>query len=53
MVSEIQYTVAEHYDLKNDLYMECELSLCEFQPDYIKEKIVMIEQFSYWKYVRN
>lgn len=53
VISEITCTVEEHYDLVNDLYNECEVSLCDFWPDYTEEKIVVNEQFSYLKYVIN
>ncbi len=55
MISETIYTEEEHYDLVNKLYEEeRELVLYEFMLfDYTEEKIVVNEQFSYWKYVRN
>ncbi len=55
MISETIYTEEEHYDLVNKLYEEeRELVLYEFMLfDYTEEKIVVHEQFSYSKYVRN
>lgn len=53
VISEIQYSEDEQYDVVNSIYTGCELSLCEFWPDYTEEKIVVNGQFSYWKYVRN
>lgn len=55
VISETIYTEEEHYDLVNKLYEEeRELVLYEFMLfDYTEEKIVVNEQFSYWKYVRN
>lgn len=53
VISEIQYSEDDQYDVVNSIYTECELSLCSFWPDYTEEKIAVNADFSYWKYVRN
>lgn len=53
VISEIQYSEDDQYDVVNSIYTGCELSLCSFWPDYTEEEIVVNWQFSYWKYVRN
>lgn len=53
VISEIQYSEDDQYDVVNSIYTGCELFLFVFRPDYTKEEIVVNEQFSYWKYVIN
>lgn len=54
IISENTYPVAEINDLINEFYEICELNLFYgILDDYTKDDIVINEQFSYWKYVRN
>lgn len=53
IISDIQYSEAEQYDVVNSIYTGCELSLCSFYPDWTSEEIVMDGGFSYYTYVRN
>lgn len=52
VISEKIYTEEEHFALPNLLCNECELQLYDCE-DYEKEEIVVNEQFSYSKYIRN
>ncbi len=52
IISETTCTEEEHYDLVNDIYKECDLSLYSLMT-YKLEEIVVNKQFSYWKYIRN
>lgn len=55
IISEITCTEEEHYDLVKNLYDECELKLYDnfYGNGWEPEEIVVNEQFSYSKYVRN
>ncbi len=53
VISEIQYSEDDQYDVVNSIYTGCELSLCSFRPDYTEEEVEVNAEFSYWKYVRN
>lgn len=54
VILENTYPVAEINDLINEFYGLCELNLFYgILDDYTKDDIVVNEQFSYWKYVRN
>ncbi len=54
IISENTYPVVEINDLINEFYGICELNLFYgILDDYTKDDIVVNEQFSYWKYVRN
>ena len=52
IISETLYSGDEQYDVINNIYLGCELSLCDFYPDYTQEENIVDEQFSYWRYVR-
>ena len=53
VTSEIICTEEEHYDLVREIYDICELKLYDnYLLYYDEERIIINDQFSYWKYVR-
>ena len=52
IISETLYSGDEQYDVINNIYLGCELSLCDFYQDYTVEENIVNEQFSYRRYVR-